>query len=207
MKIKTVTVGSYSTNCYLAWCPETSQGIVIDPGFEPERINSEIESLGIEVKAVVNTHGHLDHIGGNREVAEKHECPVYISRADETMLDNPDLNCSARLGAAVTSPGAGRLLEDGDEISFGQVTLHVLATPGHTPGSICLKGPGVLFSGDTLFADSVGRTDLPGGSHQQLQESLRHKLFPLPVQTRVLPGHGPETTMEKERQQNPWLQG
>ncbi len=206
MEVKTLTVGSYDTNCYLVWCPETSQGIVIDPGFEPDTINGEIARLGLDIKVVVNTHGHLDHIGGNRDVSEAQDCPVYISRADEAMLKSPDLNCSARQGMTVTSPAAGRLLEDGDELTFGQVKLQVLATPGHSPGSICLNGHGVLFSGDTLFAGSVGRTDLPGGSHQQLKESLRQQLFPLPADTRVLPGHGPETTMGQERQQNPWLQ-
>lgn len=207
MEYTALPVGSFGTNCYLAWCDRTQAGIVIDPGAQPGEILKQVEELSLDIKAVVNTHGHLDHIGGNGAIASRHNCPVFIGAADARMLEDPQLNYSARLGKPVTSPAAQRLLSDGDQVEFGRCALAVLSTPGHTPGSICLLGHGVLFSGDTLFAGSVGRTDLPGGSHNQLVDSIRRRLLPLPDEIAVLPGHGPATTIGQERQNNPWLQG
>jgi glyoxylase-like metal-dependent hydrolase (beta-lactamase superfamily II) len=163
--------------------------------------------LGLKVKYIVNTHGHLDHIGANREVHEFLKCPIAIGKADAPMLTDARLNFSNQYGQPLTSPEAELLLSQGDTISFGPCSLNVLSTPGHTQGGICLYGHGVLFSGDTLFQHSIGRSDFPGGSQKQLLNSINTKLLVLPDETRVLPGHGPETTIGEERVHNPWLQG
>ena len=207
MKIKTMPLGNMGTNCYLAWCGETKEAIVIDPGFEQGAIIKAIKTLALKVKYIVNTHGHLDHIGANREVQAFLKCPIAIGKDDAPMLTEASLNLSAQYGSPVTSPQAELLLSHGDNISFGNCSLQVLSTPGHTQGGICLYGHDLLFSGDTLFQHSIGRSDLPGGSHNQLIASINSKLMILPDQTRVLPGHGDESTIGEERIHNPWLQG
>lgn len=207
MEYKILPVGSMGTNCYLAWCPESKEALVIDPGFEPQRILQEIEALGLEVKYIINTHGHLDHIGGNQELHAALKAPIAIGSEDAAMLTDPACNLSGMMRHPVSSPAAQHLLRDGDTIAFGHCSLQVLATPGHTPGGISLYGHGVLFCGDTLFKQSIGRSDLPGGNHQQLIASIKTKLLPLPGETKVLPGHGPASSLAQEAATNPWLQG
>lgn len=202
-----IPVGSYETNCYLVWDALSREGIIIDPGFEPEKILARVRQLNLSIKALVNTHGHLDHIGGNAAIVSQFNCPLCIGAADATLLEDPKLNHSARMRRPVVSPAADRLLRQGDVVEFGHCQLKVAETPGHTPGGISLLGDGRLFCGDTLFAGAVGRTDLPGGSHQQLLQSICSQLLTLPDETVVLPGHGPATTIGEERKNNPWLQG
>ncbi|MDI6869982.1 MAG: MBL fold metallo-hydrolase [Bacillota bacterium] len=189
MTIQTLLVGVLGTNCYLVSDPESREMLVIDPGAEAERILAAIRAGGVKVAAIVNTHGHWDHIGANGEVKEATGAPLLIHEAD----------------AGITSPPADRLLHGEEELPLGRFKLRVIHTPGHSPGSICLYLPGVLFSGDTLFAESVGRTDLPGGSLSQLVSSIREKLFVLPDETVVHPGHGPSTTVGEERSLNPYV--
>lgn len=205
MEYKTLPVGSMGTNCYLAWCPDTKEALVIDPGFEPQKILREIESLGLKVKYIINTHGHMDHIGGNQELHLALKAPIAISGEDAGMLTDPSLNLSGMVGNPISSPAPQHLLAEGDSIDFGDCSLQVLATPGHTPGGISLYGHGVLFSGDTLFKLSIGRGDLPGGNHNQLIASIKTKLLPLPGETKVLPGHGPDSSLAQEAVSNPWL--
>lgn len=207
MEYKILPVGSMGTNCYLAWCPESKEALVIDPGFEPQRILQEIEALGLKVKYIINTHGHLDHIGGNGELHAALKVPIAIGREDACMLTDPAKNLSSMMRHPVSSPASTHLMADGDAIAFGNCSLQVLATPGHTPGGISLYGHGVLFCGDTLFKQSIGRSDLPGGNHQQLIASIKTKLLALPGDTAVLPGHGPGSTLAAEAATNPWLQG
>jgi len=201
MLIETVVVGALETNCYLVACPGTRQALIIDPADEAEEILSRIRRARLIPVAVVNTHGHGDHIGAN----DAFDLPVAIHRLDAGCLSSPEKNLSWMSGIPLSCRPARRLLEDGDTVEAGSVCLTVIHTPGHTPGSICLAGDGVLFSGDTLFADGVGRTDLPGGDESALRRSLVEKVLVLPGATRVLPGHGPETTIEAERQNLGWM--
>ncbi|HHW15677.1 MAG TPA: MBL fold metallo-hydrolase [Firmicutes bacterium] len=206
VKVQTLPVGVLATNCYLVHDPLSGEMLVIDPGAEPERLLSAIRESGARVVAIVNTHGHWDHIGANAAVKEATGAPLLIHAADAGWLTDSAANRSAlRPLPPVASPSADRLLQEGEELPLGRHRLRVIHTPGHTAGGICLYLPGLLFSGDTLFAESVGRTDLPGGSWTALRSSIREKLFALPVETVVYPGHGPSTTIGDERSLNPYV--
>lgn len=205
MKYELVVVGALETNCYLVYCEETRACAVIDPGADPEKIIAAIADLELKPAIVLNTHGHVDHIGGNGEIVRKYGVPLAMAKADTGMLQVSDyIELSLLLGAH-DSPAPDRLLGEGDEITVGTVSLRVIGTPGHTPGSVSFLHPGVLFSGDTLFCGGVGRTDLPGGSWKDLERSIRERILTLPEDTIVLPGHGPWTTVGQERGSNPFL--
>lgn len=204
MQVKRLEVGALGENCYIIY-DETKEAAIIDPGDEAGRIIDWVEEKGLNVKYIINTHAHADHIGANTDVKAKTGGILLISAADAPWLENPKYNLSAFMGDAVISCPADKLLDDGEEISFGNIKLQVLATPGHTPGGICLYGEGVLFSGDTLFNGSVGRCDFPFGSMEQLMESISTRLMPLPPATKVYPGHGPMTTIGDELAMNPYM--
>lgn len=183
-------VGPLMVNCYLVGCKETGEAAVIDPGGDVQRIVSELVKRNLTVKYILNTHGHWDHTGGNDELRAITRAPLLIHRADAPALNQaPD-----------------GFLEEGEQIRFGTHTLGVLHTPGHSPGGVCFVSPGVVFCGDTLFAGSIGRTDLPGGSCPQLIEGVRAKLFCLADDVRVYPGHGEATTIGEERRHNPFFE-
>lgn len=203
--VKGLVVSPYGTNCYVVGAGG-GQVIVIDPGGDPGVILRLIESEALTVTAIVDTHGHGDHIGANADLKARFGCPVMIHEADAEFLTDPMLNLSAWLGEdTVVSPTADRLLQDGDDIAVGPVTFRVIHTGGHTPGGICLYTEGHLFAGDTLFAGSIGRTDFPGGSMEQLITGIREKLLVLPDDTIVYPGHGPTTSIGTEKAGNPYL--
>ena len=203
MKYKNVVVGALETNCYLVYCETTRACAVVDPGADHEQIFLAIAEDELKPVVLVNTHGHVDHTGANRDVKEHFGTPIAIHAADNPMLGKiQQLELSLFLGAK-DSPVADRLLKDGDTIKIGAGELRVLHTPGHSPGSISLLGDGFVLSGDTLFNEGVGRTDLPGGSRPQLVKSIREKLMTLPDETLVFPGHGPHTTIGHERENNP----
>jgi len=205
MKYKEVVVGALETNCYLVYCEETLQCAVVDPGAEPERIFLEIAEAELKPVVIINTHGHVDHIGANRDMKDHFGVPLYIHAADSPMLGKiQQLELSLFLGAK-NSPPADYLMSDGEEIKIGNSVLRVLHTPGHSPGSVSLLGDGFLLSGDTLFFEGVGRTDLPGGSQKQLEQSLREKVMTLPDETVILPGHGPLTSVGQERVNNTFI--
>ncbi len=205
MRYKLVIVGGLETNCYLVFCPGTRACVVIDPGADPEKIIPVIAEEELHPILLINTHGHLDHIGANRDIKEKFNVPLLIHALDKDLLGRmQNLELSLFLGAT-DSPPADRLIQDGDEIAVGKGTLRVLHTPGHTPGSVGLLGDGFLLSGDTLFFEGVGRTDLPGGNARHLERSIREKIMTLPDDIVVLPGHGPLTTIGQERQNNAFL--
>ena len=205
MKYEMVVVGALETNCYLVYCEETRDCAVIDPGADPEKIVSTIADLELKPVVVLNTHGHVDHIGANIDIVKKYGVPLGIHAADTGMLQVSDyIELSLLLGAK-NSPPPDRLLAEGDEIAVGRKSLRVIHIPGHTPGSVGFVHGGVLFSGDTLFCGGVGRTDLPGGSWKDLERSIRDRILSLPEETIVLPGHGPHTTVEQERSSNPFL--
>lgn len=206
MKIKSLVVGPVAANCYIL-SDATGEGAVIDPCGDAAAILDYIKQEKIKVKVILNTHGHSDHIAANDEVRDATGAPLYIHPADMNMLIDPRANLSVFMGEAVTSRPAEYRLEEGDTVRFGTSELKVLHTPGHSPGGVCLIGDGVVFSGDTLFAESVGRTDFPGGSTEQLIQEIKEKLMPLPDDTLVYPGHGPATTIGWERQYNPYING
>lgn len=187
--LKMMAVGSYQANCYILGCNKTMEGIVIDPGEEALRIVKVVSNAGIRIKYILITHGHFDHTGAAKELKDIIKAPLWIHS-----LDSPGLGF----------PPDGMLCE-GQEIEVGTYRLKVIHTPGHSPGSICLHAPGAVFTGDTLFAGSIGRTDFPGGDHKQLIQGVREKIFPLGDDLRVYPGHGPASTIGQERRGNPFF--
>ena len=206
MFLKTLVVGPLGANCYLIGCPETREGAVIDPGAEGDRILAVAREAGLTIKQIINTHGHGDHIGANGTIKRATGAAILIHKLDAPYLNDPAHNLSALMGSRETSPPADRLLEENDTISVGKtITLKVIHTPGHTPGGICLQGEGLVFTGDTLFAGSIGRTDFPGGSFGQLINAVKEKLFTLDDALEVYPGHGPSSTIGAERVDNPFF--
>jgi len=207
MIFDTIVVGALGVNCFILGCEATGEGIVVDPGDEVDRILATVAQHGLKLTAIVNTHGHFDHIGGNGALKRHNAAPLYIHQADAPMLGRVAQVAGMYGLPGENSPEADGFLEDGMLLRFGNCQLQVIHTPGHTPGGCCLylEQEQKLISGDTLFADGVGRTDLPGGSHDQLVRSIRDRLFCLPDQVQVYPGHGPATTIGHEKRHNPYL--
>ncbi len=203
MKIEQLVVGDLGVNCYIVSCERTKEAAVIDPGANAKAILDKIGDL--KVIAIINTHGHADHISANKKIKDATHADILIHRDDAQMLLESRLNLSVFLGESIESYPADRILNSGDTVNIGDIILKVIHTPGHTKGGICLYTDGILFSGDTLFAESIGRTDFPGGSMQGLIHSVTEKLLNLPDDTRVLPGHGPSTTIGWERMHNQFL--
>ena len=205
MKQETVVVGALETNCYLVYSEDSLECVLVDPGADPKKIFAAVAELELKPVLLVNTHGHIDHIGANKDVKDHYDIPLFIHAADAPMLQSQVQSEIAFLLNAHPSPEPDGFLEEGQEIKFGNSQLKVVATPGHSPGSISLKGDGCLFSGDTLFYGGVGRTDLPGGSWDELVDSIRSQIFVLPDDTVVYPGHGPATTVGQEKDINPYV--
>lgn len=205
MIIETLPVGNLEANCYIIGCQQTRQAAVVDPGDEAERILERLTKLGLKAAAIILTHGHADHIGAVGDIKKATGAPVMIHTQDAEMLTNPARNLSAWLGEQLAFKAADRLLEAGDTIEAGTITLEVIHTPGHTPGGICLRAGKDLFTGDTLFAQSIGRSDFPGGSHTTLINSIKSKLLVLPEDTKIYPGHGATSTIGEEKRHNPFL--
>ena len=188
-------------NCYILGCESSHQAVVIDPGDDYQRIKDTLKQTGLEPKIIVNTHGHIDHIAAN----DKFNLPIYIHKLDAECLINSERNLSALFGPAYTSPAAAHLLEDGDKLKIGGIDLEVIHTPGHTPGGICLKTDNIVFTGDTLFYQGIGRTDFPGASEKDLIKSIKEKIFALSDETVIYPGHGPCSTVGREKRENLFL--
>jgi hydroxyacylglutathione hydrolase len=207
LKIVVIPVGMLEVNAIIAYDSDSLEGILIDPGEEPETIVSAIEKTGVKLESIVLTHGHGDHIGAVGILREELSLPVAIGRYDNEMLSDPDLNLAINMGIELRLKPAERLLDEGDMIQVGSFSFEVMHTPGHTRGSISLKSGGDVIVGDLIFCGSVGRTDLPGGSFQELLRSIKEKILTLPDETRIYPGHGPATTVGRERVSNPFLTG
>ena len=195
LNIETYPLGAYQTNCYIVYDSDSPQCIVIDPGYEPETVMLAAKSLGKTIAAILLTHGHFDHVGAVKDIVADTDCKVYIH---EYELQLPPTITAGPLYCT-------DVYADGDILEIAGLTIRVLHTPGHTPGCVCLMIEDNIFSGDTLFQDSCGRTDLPGGNPTEIFKSLR-RLAALEKDYRVLPGHGMETTLADERQYNPYMQ-
>ncbi len=203
--LEPLVVGELQMNCYIFGCAKTGEAVIIDPGGDAELIIATAERIGAKVKMVLLTHGHYDHIGGLNAVKAKYGCPVLIHVADEEALTNPMVNLSALTGADIRCQPADQILDDGDRIGVGKLQLEVLHTPGHTPGGVCFRWENIVFGGDLLFEGSVGRTDLPGGSFDQLEESIIRRIYVLSDETVIYSGHGESTTVGFEKKNNPFV--
>jgi hydroxyacylglutathione hydrolase len=203
--IKTLVVGPIMANSFILGCEETHEAAVIDPGDEADRILLALAEPGLNLKFIINTHGHLDHVGANKRLKDVTGAPILIHPLDAPMLNQVASSAAAWGITAVNSPPPDRELEDGDEVSFGNIILKVIHTPGHTPGGISLCTEREVFVGDTLFAGSIGRTDFPGGSFETIKKSIQRKLFTLNDDMTVYPGHGSATTIGEERRTNPFV--
>jgi len=204
--VERLVVGPLQTNCYIVGDASAGEAIVIDPGGDAQRILESLDRLILKAKLIVNTHGHFDHIMANRRLTEATGAPLAIHAADNAMLSNPLRSFALFMGTMRPSPPATVFLDEDSTVSVGSHRFQVLHTPGHSAGSISLWCPEekIVFCGDVLFNMGIGRTDFPGGNHKTLLQSIRDKLFTLPDDTVVCPGHGPETTIGYERAHNPW---
>lgn len=205
--IKRVVVGPLQVNCYILACPETGEAAIIDPGDDAEEIASAVRESGLKPVYIINTHGHPDHVSANAALKREFGLKIVSSPLDAALMQSGSDLLSLMGVMTVPSPPPDVTVQDGDTIDIGDIRLEVLHTPGHTEGGICLYllGEGVLFTGDTLFAGSVGRTDFPGGSWPELERSIRERIYSLPEETVVLPGHGESSTVGREKAANAFV--
>ena len=205
--IETIPVGSLQTNCYLIADKAGGDALVIDPGGDAQKILSAAAKHDLKIVAIVNTHGHWDHIGADPDLAEATGAKVFVHAGDVDMLGDPMQNLSLAVAAEEFSTHPDGVLADGETIEVGGLEIRVIHTPGHTPGSSSFLVAGDLFSGDLVFYESVGRTDLPGSDEGKLHESINSKVLTLPDATNIWPGHGPKTSVGWEREHNPYIMG
>jgi glyoxylase-like metal-dependent hydrolase (beta-lactamase superfamily II) len=208
LHIQTLVSMPFAENSYVVWRPDRADALVIDPGLEPDAILTLLEDEQRAVAAILNTHGHPDHIAGNAALKEAFPAaPLIIGANEAHLLTDAEANLSAAFGMPLTSPPADRLVREGDVLDLAGIPLEVLEVPGHSPGHVVFlfrDRPCLVFGGDVLFREGVGRTDFPGGSARLLLDGIRAKLFTLPADTVVYPGHGPVTTVGHERRANPF---
>ena len=209
MIVESITVGPFQENCYIVGDEGTGTGALIDPGDEAARIAIAVEGTNLEISQIIVTHAHIDHVGAIASLVDEYACPVLMHAEAEAMLQTVPqqaMMMGMRFGKV---PKVDRNVADFEVLEVGPLRLHALYTPGHAPGhlSFLVEGEDLVFSGDALFAGSVGRTDLAGGSMEVLMRSIEERLLPLPDETRVLAGHGPGTTIGRERVTNPFLLG
>lgn len=211
LRLRTIVSMPFDENCYVLGLPQRRDVLVVDPGTEPEQILEYLRDEGLTVAAILNTHGHADHIAGNQAIKEAFpDAPLIIGEGDAPMLTDAMLNLSAPFGMALTSPPADRTVREGDRLEFAGLELEVSEIPGHSPGHVVflIRGePTIVLGGDVLFRGSIGRTDFPRGSFEQLRDGIHNKLWPLPDDTVVYPGHGPTTTIGHEKRTNPFVGG
>lgn len=205
MEIKKFVLGMIQENCYVVSCKNTKKACVVDPGIFSPSVMDYIEEKKLDVQCVIQTHAHGDHICGLEETSKKLDAPIYIHKDEAQILNDASKNFSAEICGKKIEIEADRFLEDNEMIEIGKLKLKVIHTPGHTPGGICLYTNDCLLSGDTLFQESIGRTDFRYSSTEALIQSVKEKLFLLPDDTRVLPGHGMNTTIGHEKKRNPFV--
>lgn len=205
MILKSLAVGPIMANCYILGCERTKAAAVIDPGDDADQILMKLAEDNLTLKYIINTHGHFDHVGGNSSLKKASGADLVIHEADKPMLAEMGRTAASFGLSAENSPSPDQTVDEGDVLSFGDISLKVLHTPGHSPGGITLHTDSMVFAGDTLFAGSIGRADLPGGDFNTLIASIKTKLLPLGDDTKVYTGHGPETTIGREKKSNPFL--
>ena len=205
MKVVRIPAGIYAANCYLVYSEDNKEAIVIDPGGDEDDILTQIKNLGLDVKYIILTHGHGDHIAGVNGIKDYTKAPLAIHKEDEYLLKDGRSNLSSMMAMGTVEITADILLNDGDKISFGGLTAEVIHTPGHTPGGISIKIGDSIFTGDTLFAGSIGRTDFPKSSFEAIMDSIKNRIIIYPEDTIVYPGHGPSSTIKNEKESNPFI--
>ncbi len=205
MILMRLIVGPLQVNCYILADEKTKEAVVIDPGDDAEDILKIIKDKELKVRYIVNTHAHFDHVGANAKLKEATGAEILLHEADAALLSSSTGQAKMFGMKTAASPPADRYIRDGDVITAGEVSLTVLCTPGHSSGGVSLIEDGMVFTGDALFAGSIGRTDLPGGNLMTLIGSIKTKLLDLPDETRVFPGHGPDSTIGEEKKENPFL--
>lgn len=209
MILEHFVVGMLQTNCYLVGDPETGQAVIIDPGGNSDKIAARLQALRLELAAILNTHAHFDHVLEAWSLKKQAGGDIYLHPKDEALLHHPEVGLGAApgFGSRATDAAIDHWLQSGETLRFGSLQFEVIETPGHTPGhvSFYVAAADMIFVGDTLFAGSIGRTDFPGGSHEQLIQSVRNRIFVLRDTTVVYPGHGPETTVAREKSTNPFF--
>ncbi len=209
MFLERIPAGIYAVNCYVLGDKVTNKALVIDPGGDVDRILKLLEDNDLKLEYIILTHAHVDHIGGVEELKNRAGVPVYMHRDDLYMLMDSVANQSVALGGPAVEAETDsfvKFVEDGDKLELGELELSIIHTPGHTEGGISILVDRFIFTGDTLFASSIGRSDLEGGNEEKLMDSLRNKLFTLDDDLTVLPGHGPATTMRVEKTTNPYVE-
>jgi glyoxylase-like metal-dependent hydrolase (beta-lactamase superfamily II) len=204
-----MAVGPLQCNCVLLGCEKTAEAVLIDPGDEAPRIVSAVESNGLKVKWLLHTHAHFDHIGATTTLRQKWDTTICLHKADQSLWDNLELQCRTFGVPYRPVPPPDRWLKDGEELSLGNIRGTALHTPGHTPGSMCFhfEADKMIIAGDTLFRGSIGRTDLWGGDFEAIERSIKDRLYALDEATRVITGHGEETTIGFEIRFNPFVRG
>ena len=205
MIVESLEVGPFAENCYVVGCRQTMEGVVIDPGDEAPRILSKVLELRLRIKFILLTHAHLDHVKELAAVNRELGVPVFMHREDQFLLDNMPAQAAA---FGLTTSGTFQIdkyVDERDAIEFGEHRFEILHTPGHSPGSVTYFANGLAFVGDVLFSGSIGRTDLPGGNYDLLIDSIKSRLYPLGDETVIYPGHGPTTTIGREKHANPFL--
>lgn len=207
MIFETLEVGPLGVNCFILGCETSREGVVIDPGGDVGRIAEIVKRHGLKIRYIINTHGHFDHVGGNLQAVRAFDAPLLIHAGDADMLNRVAEVATMYGMQGENSPAPDSFLAEDMEIVFGAHRLKVMHTPGHSQGGCCfyLETEKKVITGDSLFADSIGRTDLPGGSHEQLLDSIRTRLFSLPDDVTAYPGHGPKTTIGHEKRNNPYF--
>jgi glyoxylase-like metal-dependent hydrolase (beta-lactamase superfamily II) len=208
IQIQTIVSMPFAENTYVAWTGQGPECVVIDPGTEPELILNFLQEMGLRPAAILNTHGHADHIAGNADLKAAYPAaPLIIGVGDEPLLTDPVLNVSRSFGFDITSPAADKTVREGDTVLFAGLTLDIREIPGHSPGHIVyvVRDGGIVFGGDVLFRGSIGRTDFPRGSFETLASGIRNKLYTMPDETVIYPGHGPVTKVGHEKRTNPFV--
>ena len=208
LSLQTIVSMPFAENTYILWLTDSKECVVVDPGLEPQGIQDLIEENGLELAAILNTHGHTDHIAGNGFMKGINpDAPLIIGEGDAAMLTDPVANLSASYGFEIISPPADQTVKEGDSLTFGGMTFDVLDIPGHSPGHVVfvMKEQKIVLGGDVLFRGGIGRADFPGGNFKQLADGIRNKLFPLDPEVVVYPGHGPVTKIGYEKRTNPFI--